>query len=105
LDGAWDAGYAKWIWEQYDLSVVEAVDKVIGEDEEVRLSVAPDGSKMALYTPCAYDIEVDMDLSDYQCTLIDLANRRPTVPVVEAGATSTIRMDMFNGDALFLAVK
>lgn len=105
LDGAWDAGYAKWIWEQYGLWDVEAVDKVMGEDEEVRCSMNSDGSKMALYTPCAYDIELDMDLSGYQCTLIDLANRRPMVPVVEAGVTSTVRMDMFNGDALFLAVK
>ena len=84
---------------------MEATDKVIGEDEEVRLSVNAAGSKVALYTPCAYDIEIDMDLSGYQCTLIDLANRRPTVPVVEAGVTSTVRMDTFNGDALFLAAK
>ena len=63
------------------------------------------GSKVALYTPCAYDIEIDLDLSGYQCTLIDLANRRPTVPLVEVGVTSTVHMDMFNGDALFLAVK
>ena len=84
---------------------VVASDKVVGEDEEVRLSMNDDGSKVVLYTPCAYDIEVDVDLSGYECILIDLVNRRPTTPAIEAGVTSTIRMDMFNGDALFLAVK
>ena len=105
LEGAWDVAYAKWLWEQYNWVDLEASDAVVGEDEAVRLSVSGDASKVVLYTPCAYDIEVAMDLSGYQCTLIDLANRRNTVAVVDTGEASTIRMNTFNGDALFVAVK
>lgn len=105
LDGAWDVAYAKWVWEQYNLFDIEPLDGVVGEDEAVRLSVNADVSKVVLYTPCAYDIDVAIDLSGYDCTLIDLANRRHTVPVIEVGEVSKIGMNTFNGDALFIAVK
>jgi hypothetical protein len=105
LDGAWDVAYAKWIWEQYGLLDVEPSNRVVGDDDAVRLSVNADVSKVVLYTPCAYDIDVAMDLSGYDCTLIDLTNKRYTVPVVVTGEVSQIGMNMFHGDALFIAVK
>jgi len=105
LEGAWDVGFAKWIWEHYNLRDIEPSDLVAGEDDEVRLSVNADASKVVLYTPCPYDIEVNLDLSGYSCTLFDLSQRQPTVPVVETGEVSRIGMNTFNGDALFIAVK
>jgi hypothetical protein len=60
---------------------------------------------IALYMPHAYDIAIATDLSGYRCEVIDLENRRPMVAVVETGETSTIRMSLFNGDALFLATR
>lgn len=105
LDGAWDVAFAKWLWERYDLRDVEPADLVVGEDDEVRLSMNGAHSKVVLYTPCAYDLEVKVDLTGYSCTLFDLQTRRPVVPVVHAGDTSCIKMNTFNGDALFLAVK
>jgi hypothetical protein len=37
--------------------------------------------------------------------VFDLEHRRPVVPAVETGVSSTVRLSMLNGDALFLALK
>ena len=105
LPGAWDVAYAKWLFEQYGLFDTNPVDMLVNEDDEVTVSANEDYSKIALYMPHAYDIELTLDLSGYRCEVVDLENRRPMVPVVEAGASSTIRMSLHNGDALFLAVR
>ena len=105
LPGAWDVAYARWLFEQFDLFDVDPVDLLVTEDEEVAVSANADRTKIALYMPYAYDVTLRMDLSGYRCQAFDLEHRRPMVPVVETGNTSTVRMSMFNGDGLLLAVK
>ena len=105
LPGSWDAAYARWIFEQFDLYDVKPADLLVREDAEVAVSATADRSKIALYTPHAYDVGLQLDLSGYRCQVIDLENRRPMVPVVELGVPSTLRLSMFNGDALFLALR
>ena len=58
--------------------------------------MSPDGAKLALYMPSAYDVGVKADLGGYRCTLIDLEHRRPMAPVVEPGEASTVRMQQFS---------
>jgi hypothetical protein len=105
LPGAWDAAYAKWLFEQFDLFGVDPVDLLATEDEEVAVAASADRTKVALYMPHAYDVTLRMDLSGYRCQVFDLEHRRPMVPVVETGSPSTVRMSMFNGDGLLLAFK
>ena len=103
LPGAWDVAYAKWLWEEFDLFDVDPVDLLTPENEEVAVSASPDGGKIVLYAPHAYDVALKTDLDGYRCQVFDLENRRPMVPVVETGDTSIVRMSMFNGDALLVA--
>jgi hypothetical protein len=105
LEGAWDAAYAKWLFEVYDLFDLIPVDLKLSQDDEVTVSANPELTKIAVYSPYSYDLELRLDLSGYRCHLIDLAQRRPLTPPVETGNTSTIRMARFNSDALFLATK
>ena len=103
LPGAWDVALAKWLFEQYALFDVDPVDLLVTADAEVAVSANADRSKVALYLPHAYDVVLGIDLHGYRCQAFDLQNRRPMVPVVEAGEVSTLRLSMVNGDVLFVA--
>ena len=60
---------------------------------------------MAIYSPYAFDLTLDLDLSGYKVVLVDLAARRIAVPDVEPGTPSLIRMHPFNADVLVIATK
>jgi len=105
LEGAWDASYARWIFEDYDMFDIEPTRRIGTDDGEVVMSADIDLTKIAIYSPYSFDIEVDIDLSGYRCQLIDLENRRPIMPQVNYGKPSTIRMPNFNSDYLILATR
>ena len=105
FEGGWDVAYAKWLFETHNLFDLTPTNLVLGEDKEIRAAITQDRSKVAVYYPYSFDIELDIDLSGYRFTLIDLTTRRVMVPEVESGKTSCLRMHPFNADALFLAVK
>jgi hypothetical protein len=114
LPGAWDAAFARWLWERYGLFDVQPAQQLlVREDDEVRVSRDPkgvgrplgSGDIIALYVPHAYDVALNVDLSGYRCELWDLENRRPMVPVVETGMPSTVRASVHNGDVLVVASK
>lgn len=105
LAGAWDAAYAKWLFERFNLFDIAPIDLCV-EDPEVRASASADRAKIALYAPHAYDVTLGIDLGEYDCSVVDLVNRRPMVPVVDSvDNSSTVHMSMFNGDALLLATR
>jgi hypothetical protein len=105
LPGAWDVAYARSLFERYGLFDVHPVDVLVTDDKELAVSANADRSKIVLYAPHAYDVALNMDLGAYRCQVFDLERRHPMIPIVEAGETSTVRLSMFNGDALFLAYK
>ncbi|NJN82355.1 MAG: DUF4038 domain-containing protein [Caldilineaceae bacterium] len=85
LDGSWDVSFAKWIFETYDLFDLEPSALLLTEDSEIRAAANADRSKIAIYAPYPFDLEIDLDLTGYRCERIDLARRRVTRPLVEAG--------------------
>jgi hypothetical protein len=105
LDGGWDVSFARWLYETYNLFEVDPAHIVLNEDPEIRAAANESRTKVAIYSPYAFDIDVDLDLSGFRFNHVDLATRRVTVPKVETGAKSRIRKHCFNSDALFLAVK
>ncbi len=105
LDGAWDVGFAKWLFETYNLFETNPAAIVRNEDKEIRAAAAPDLSTVAVYSPYAFDIELDLDLRGYRCVLIDLTSRRIMTPEVQNGSPTRIGMHRFNADTLFVAVK
>jgi hypothetical protein len=110
FEGAWDAGFVKWIFETYDLFGIEPRDGILNESEskrnEIRMSVSERQDKVVLYVPYSTEIIVDMDLTGYECTLIDLGEKRFAKPVLKGlGGTSVIEMHDFNSDVLIVGVK
>jgi hypothetical protein len=105
LDGAWDVGFARYLFETYNLFAANPAEIVRGEDREIRAAASADRTTIAIYSPYAFDLELDADLTGYRCVLIDLATRRIMTPEVQTGARSRIGMPRVNADTLFLATK
>jgi hypothetical protein len=103
LEGAWDVGFARWLFETYNFFALVPSGVVLNGDPEIRAAASPDHSTVAIYSPYAFDIDLQLDLSDYTVVLVDLVTRRVAVPQVTCGKTSRIRMHPFNADVLLVA--
>jgi hypothetical protein len=104
--GAWDTAYAKWIFETYKLFDLEPVNCVLNKTEEIRMSISKDRNKMVIYAPFNVDIELDVDISEYNFILFDLENRWVAKPeICSKDGKSTITMHSFNSDVLIIGTK
>ncbi|MBS7638937.1 DUF4038 domain-containing protein [Candidatus Bathyarchaeota archaeon] len=98
--GAFDAAFAKWIFEKYDLFDVEpANSKLLNETSEIR--VAEGADKIAVYSPFNTEIKLEIDCSHYKWEGIDLEGRRIFKPKIrDEGKYTVIKMAVFNRDYL-----
>jgi hypothetical protein len=104
--GAWDAAFSKYIFETYNLFDLEPKNAILNETEEIRMSVSNDSSKVAIYVPYNTDVKIDMDLSGYDLTLINLSENLFAKPaVVSTEGKSVIKMHSFNSDVLIIGVR
>jgi hypothetical protein len=105
--GAWDVSFAKWIFETFGLFDIEPKQSsLINDTKEIRLSASKDLEKIAVYVPYNTDVRIDMDLSEYEFTVITLADKCIIKPVVIVeNDVSTIRMHEFGSDAVIIGTK
>lgn len=107
LPGAWDAGYAKWVFETFDLFDLAPVSDGLNGREAIRMAASPDGGKIAVYVPFATDLRLDADLSGCEVFLINLADRsivKPSLASAPEGGT-IVRLADLNSDSLLLAIR
>jgi hypothetical protein len=103
LEGAWDAGFARWLFETNGLVDLEPVSAA-GLSPEVRIAASPGGGIVAAYAPYPSEIEFDRDLSRHDAMLVDLANRRIVRPILRHGpGGSRLELPDVNADTLFVA--
>jgi hypothetical protein len=105
LEGAWDVGFARWLFESYDFFSLAPTRLLLNDDPEIRAAANHDQSLIAIYSPYTFDITLDLDLRDYTVTLVELATRRVAMPIVHPGSPSRIQTPPFNADLLILARK
>ncbi len=105
LDGGWDVSFARWLFEMYNMFDLEPASIVQNSDREIRAAVNASGTKLAIYCPYSFDIDLNFDLSGFHVVGVDLSSRRVTEPNVQSGAQSRILMHTFNGDVLLVATK
>lgn len=106
FDGAWDYAFAKWIFETYDLSDAEPMDKILNDTEEIRMAGKPDLSRIAVYIPSNTKVRINMELENYDFIIIDLDKKHIARPDVEIGNGKTIiQMHNFCMDALVIGIK
>ena len=105
LEGSWDVGFAKWVFESFKLADIEPVDLVGNEDSEIVVAADAARTKIVAYAPYTTSIEFDIDLSGYTCSCINLNDRRIWMPPVRTGKRSVIELPQFNHDMLFIAIE
>ena len=62
LDGGWDVSFARWIFETYRLFDLNPANIVLNDDPEIRVATNADTTKVAIYSPYSFDIELEIDL-------------------------------------------
>jgi hypothetical protein len=103
LKGAWDAGFARWLFDTYSLADLEPVIAT-GLNPEIRIASSPGGGLVAAYVPYPAEIEFGCDLSGHEIVLFDLADRRIVRPVLRHGSGgSRLELPDVNADTLFVA--
>lgn len=104
--GAWDTAFARWIFEKYRLFGIRPVHRVLTPVREIRMSATEDYGRMVLYIPYPADVEVGLDLRDYEADLVVLSERHFIKPEITVrGGKSVVGMIPFNSDALLIATK
>ena len=85
MDGAWDVAFAKHLFETYNLfamnSVATRAQRGSGDSRRRHRHL----STIAIYSPYAFELELDLDLTGYHCMMFDLASRRVMNPAVQTG--------------------
>jgi hypothetical protein len=101
--GAWDASFARYLFEQYDLFGLVPRDLIRNRTEEIRCAGTADGKKLVFYAPCSADLEVEADLSGYELVQINLRDRTFAKPATEVNAGRTvIKMEEPDSDMLVI---
>ena len=102
--GAWDVGYAKWLFEQYDMFSLKPSDALEARSSLVRMAESDDMA--VIYTPYHDEFAVLRDLSGYRVEMIALESRRVMTPLyaVKDGKTHFMLSDC-NEDMLIIARK
>ena len=104
--GGWDVAYAKWIFEMYGLFDLEPASCISSKSEEIRMSIGKNSGTIVIYVPFNINVELNMDISEYNITVIDLENKLVCKPEVNyLNNMSTIHMHEFNSDVLIIGIK
>lgn len=106
FEGAWDYSFAKWIFDRYKLCGIKPLEGVIKKSNEIRMAMTEDKNVILIYIPINTEVEINIEMSDYEFETIDLKNRRfsKTKFRVE-GIKTIINMHCFDEDVLVMAVK
>lgn len=104
LEGAWDAGFARWVFESFRLFDIEPVDLVLNDEEEIVAAADTERSRIVVYAPFTISMQFDIDLSGYTCSCINLHDRRIWTPPLHCGPVSRLELPPYNHDMLFLGL-
>lgn len=100
--GAWDVGYAKWLFVQYNMFTLKPSDAIRARSTLVRMAESEDS--VVVYMPYHDECAVLRDLSGYEVEMIALETRRMMTPLytVRDGQTDFALSDC-NEDMLIIA--
>jgi len=106
FEGAWNMGFAKWLYENYDLFNTEPCQNLIEGPKEIRVAATHDHSLAVIYIPYMLQLKIRLDLRGYKTTLFLLDKGKVMEPCFSFDNGSSILQTIpFNEDALLVAEK
>lgn len=105
FEGAWDAGFAKWLYETYRMEKLVPSGAYNARSDELCFAVSDDGLAV-MYLPYNDDVTLCMDLRDYRVQSIALQSKRMLTPELVRNQTeTTVLRGSCNEDMLIIAQK
>lgn len=106
LEGAWDLGFARTLFEQYALFGLLPLQDLLDGPPEIRAAATADGNRIAVYIPNAREVSLACDAAAYEWSVIDLADRRWIYSQVhEHDGRAVVAMQQANADTLVIGVR
>jgi hypothetical protein len=107
LRGSWDAGYARNLFEQYELYQLDPRQELLNVPTEVmRMASNAANTRFAIYVPYTRNIKIKLELSLYNLTVFNLMERQIEHPSVTYGTDSGIvGMTESNADILIIGFR
>ena len=107
LPGAWDYGYARWLFETFGLADLAPNQSLVANsDPAIRAAATSDAGTVAVYLPHAVSLEINADLSRHRITLLDLERRRPyATDLTVSGGVTRLALPNARSDLLMIAVR
>ncbi|MNW65706.1 hypothetical protein D3C74_441120 [compost metagenome] len=97
---------AKWLFGIYGITDMQPWNIVLKNTEEIRAAVSADYTKVAIYVPINTVLKLNVDLSEYDFTVIDLENRRfGTASISVQEQITIIGMHDFEADVLLIGIR
>jgi hypothetical protein len=105
FEGAWDAGYLRWVFETNDLfDILPDNDILINKTEEI--ITARNENKIVVYIPYSIDVKLKIDMRGFEAVMINLSNKKIFRPCISIeGDVIMVKMHDFNSDVLLIAEK
>lgn len=101
LEGAWEAGHLRTVWEQYDLFDLKPLPDLPDHSETIRM--ARNDRWDVLYVPYPCDIRLTDDVTGRDIHLYELTNKRRLQPEIRhEPAGTTLPMPQVNSDVVYL---
>lgn len=101
--GAWDYGYMRYLFEQYQLEELVPCDLVENATDQIRCAKTSDASSILLYVPVNTTIRLKELEGAYTVQIIDLSERRIAYGSIEQQTDTTVLpMHRFPQDCLYI---
>jgi hypothetical protein len=105
--GAWDAAYAKWIFEIYNLFDLKPRQELLIECaiKDVLIAATANEDKILIYMPKGTKVSLSKALKDYRWDVIDLQTRCVTKPKLTLTDTTLLDATYIIHDALIIGTR
>ena len=106
LAGAWEASFAKWLFDVYNLFDIEPAPYIINQSSEIRMAASKKRNKVLIYIPYNIEVKISIDLSELTFVMINLNQKYFAKPkVLVKNGLSIIKMHDFNSDVLVIGLR
>ena len=101
--GAWDVGYAKWLFEVFHMYELNPCELVLNQTSEIRAACSKTNEKFVIYAPFMTEIQTNLTTDKYDLTVIDLSKREiHKAFLCEDHGLGLIQIQPFNSDELII---
>ena len=106
LEGAWEPGFARFLFERYGLYDLVPMDKVLSNSLYIPMAGKRDASVLLIYVPYPADVELDLSLEEYDILAMDMAHKRCLAAnASHTQGRTTLHMPQYNNDILYIATR